>query len=89
MSAGRQGQLMQFDRAEMIQALRSVVQRLHYPLEVMLVWCDLVEQDHRAVKGVTRPMPGFKTIRCARILIAGIEVMHMILFSSVAQAQSA
>ena len=37
-----------------------------------------VEQDHRAVKRITRPMLGFKTFRCARILIAGIEVMHMI-----------
>ena len=24
------------------------------------------------------PMLGFKTLRCARILLAGIEVMHMI-----------
>ena len=24
------------------------------------------------------PMPGFKTFRCARIIIAGIETMHMI-----------
>ena len=39
---------------------------------------NLVEQDHRAVKRITRPMLGFKTFRCARILIAGIEVMHMI-----------
>jgi transposase-like protein len=39
---------------------------------------NLVEQDHRAVQRITRPMPGFKTFRCARILIAGIEVMHMI-----------
>jgi transposase-like protein len=39
---------------------------------------NLVEQDHCAVKRITRPMPGFKTFRCARILIAGIEVMHMI-----------
>ena len=37
-----------------------------------------VEQDHRAVKRITRPMLGFKTFRCARILIAGIEVMHLI-----------
>jgi hypothetical protein len=36
-SAGGQGQLMQFDRTELIQALRRVVQRMHYPLEVMLV----------------------------------------------------
>jgi putative transposase len=39
---------------------------------------NLVEQDHRAVKRITRPMLGFQTFRCARILIAGIEVMHMI-----------
>ena len=38
---------------------------------------NLVEQDHRAVKRITRPMLGFKSFRCARILIAGIEVMHM------------
>ena len=39
---------------------------------------NIVEQDHRAVKRITRPMLGFKTFSCARILIAGIEVMHMI-----------
>ena len=39
---------------------------------------NVVEQDHRAVKRITRPMLGFETFRCARILIAGIEVMHMI-----------
>jgi putative transposase len=39
---------------------------------------NLVQQDHRAVKRITRPMLGFKTYRYARILIAGIEVMHMI-----------
>jgi putative transposase len=39
---------------------------------------NIVEQDHRAVKRITRPMPGFKSFRCARILIAGIEAMHMI-----------
>ena len=39
---------------------------------------NLVEQDHRAIKRRTRPMPGFKTLRCVRILLAGIELMHMI-----------
>ena len=39
---------------------------------------NIVEQDHRAVKRVTRPMLGFKNFRCARILIAGIETMPMI-----------
>ena len=39
---------------------------------------NLVEQDHRAIKRRTRPMLGFKTFRCARILLGGIEIMHMI-----------
>jgi transposase-like protein len=39
---------------------------------------NLVEQDHRAIKRRTRPMLGFKTFRCARILLVGIEVMHTI-----------
>ena len=39
---------------------------------------NLVEQDHRAIKRRTRPMLGFNTFRCARILLGGIELMHMI-----------
>ena len=39
---------------------------------------NIVEQDHRAIKRIVRPMLGFKTFRCARALIAGIETMHMI-----------
>ena len=39
---------------------------------------NIVEQDHRVIKRVVRPMLGFKTFRCARALIAGIETMHMI-----------
>lgn len=39
---------------------------------------NIVEQDHRAIKRIVRPMLGFKRFNCARILIAGIETMHMI-----------
>ncbi|MGF6935356.1 putative transposase [Paraburkholderia sp. UCT70] len=39
---------------------------------------NIVEQDHRAIKRRTRPMLGFKIFRCARILLSGIELMHMI-----------
>ena len=39
---------------------------------------DLVEQDHRGVKRVVRPMLGFKSLRCARDIVAGIETKHMI-----------
>ena len=38
----------------------------------------LTEQDHRAIKRIVWPMLGFKSFRCASILIAGIETMHMI-----------
>ena len=39
---------------------------------------NLVEQDHRGVKRFVRPVLGFKSLRCARAIIAGIETMHMI-----------
>jgi putative transposase len=39
---------------------------------------NVVEQDHRAIKRIIRPMLGFQTFRCARILLAGIETVHMI-----------
>ena len=38
---------------------------------------NIVEQDHRAIKRRTRPMLGFKNFRCARILLSGIELAHM------------
>ena len=34
----------------------------------------IVEQDHRAVKRIVRPMLGFKSFWAARCTIAGIEV---------------
>jgi putative transposase len=39
---------------------------------------NVVEQDHRAVKRIIRPMLGFKSFRSARNTLAGIEIMHMI-----------
>ena len=39
---------------------------------------NIVEQDHRAIKRVTRPMLNFKSFRSARCVLAGIELMHMI-----------
>ncbi|AKM31680.1 integrase [Pandoraea faecigallinarum] len=39
---------------------------------------NLVEQDHRAIKRRVRPMLGFQNFRCARIVLGGIETMHMI-----------
>ena len=39
---------------------------------------NVVEQDHRAVKRVTRPMLGFKAFDTAQDTLVGIELMHMI-----------
>jgi putative transposase len=39
---------------------------------------NIVEQDRRAIKRVTRPMLNFKSFRSARNILAGIELMHMI-----------
>jgi putative transposase len=39
---------------------------------------NIVEQDHRAIKRVTRPMLNFKSFRAACSVLAGIELIHMI-----------
>src|SRR2546425_1982159 len=39
---------------------------------------NVVEQDHRAVKRVTRPMLGFKSFAAAQDTLVGVELMHMI-----------
>jgi len=39
---------------------------------------NMVEQDHRGVKRVTRPMLGFKSFDAAQSTLVGIELMHML-----------
>ena len=39
---------------------------------------NIVEQDHRAIKRLVRPMLGFKSFWCAAVTLTGIELMHMI-----------
>jgi len=39
---------------------------------------NIVEQDHRGVKRVTRPMLGFKAFDAAQNTLTGIELMHML-----------
>ncbi|WP_280136943.1 IS6 family transposase [Microvirga vignae] len=36
-----------------------------------------IEQDHRAIKRRIRPMLGIRSIRCARAILGGIEMVHM------------
>ena len=39
---------------------------------------NIVEQDHRAVKQVTKSMLNFKSFRAAKNVLAGIDLMHKI-----------
>jgi transposase-like protein len=39
---------------------------------------NIVEQDHRGIKRVTRPMLGFKSFEAAQSTLTGIELMHML-----------
>jgi len=39
---------------------------------------NIVEQDHRAIKRVIKPMLNFKSFQSAKNVLAGIELMHMI-----------
>jgi len=39
---------------------------------------NLIEQDHRFIKKVTRPMLGFKSFSSAAATLNGIETAHMI-----------
>jgi putative transposase len=39
---------------------------------------NVIEQDHRTVKRVVRPMLDFKSFWAAQRTLAGIEVMHML-----------
>jgi putative transposase len=36
-----------------------------------------IEQDHRAIKRRVRPMLGFKSVASARVILGGIELIHM------------
>ena len=38
---------------------------------------NIVDQDHRGVKRVTRPMLGFKSFTAAQDTLVGIELMHI------------
>lgn len=39
---------------------------------------NLIEQDHRNIKRITKPMLGFKSFHSARRTLNGIEAMNMI-----------
>jgi putative transposase len=39
---------------------------------------NIVEQDHRGIKRITRPMLGFKRFWCVQQTLAGIKLMRML-----------
>jgi putative transposase len=39
---------------------------------------NIVEQDHRFIKKITKPMKGFKEFHSAKATLAGIELHHML-----------
>ena len=61
-------------------AIESVIADTGAPLQLRQSQYlnHIVEQDHRFIKRIIRPMLGFQSFRCARILLAGIETMHQI-----------
>jgi putative transposase len=63
-----------------LAALHAVNAELDTPIKIRQVKYlnNVVEQDHRAIKRIIRPMLGFKDFRCARVILSGIEIMHMI-----------
>ena len=61
-------------------AIDQIIENKEIAIEVRQVKYlnNIVEQDHRAIKRVTRPMLGFKSFRATAKVLAGIELMHMI-----------
>lgn len=39
---------------------------------------NIIEQDHRAIKRMSRPMRNFKSFHADASVLAGIELIHMI-----------
>ena len=61
-------------------AMDGINQDRNVPIKVRQVKYlnDIIEQDHRFVKRVTKPMLDFKSFRTASAVLAGIELMHKI-----------
>ena len=61
-------------------AMDAINKEREVPIEVRQIKYlnNIVEQDHRAVKRITKPMLGFKSFWAAKAVLAGIELMHMI-----------
>ena len=71
--------VVRFPRAETVRLTGPTELDLTAPDQAKFVICNhTIEQDHRAIKRVTRPMLGFKSFKAAQCTLAGIELMHML-----------
>jgi transposase-like protein len=71
--------VVRFARAETVRLTGPAELDLTLPDQAKFVICNhTIEQDHRAVKRVTRPMLGFKSFVSAQATLVGIELMHML-----------
>jgi putative transposase len=63
-----------------LAALHAVNAERDTPIKIRQVKYlnNVVEQDHRAIKRIIRPMLGFKDFRCARAILSGIQINGMI-----------
>jgi len=66
-----------------IKEVNKMFKRLQIPVQIDTVRSkylnNIVEQDHRFIKRLTKPMLGFKSFISAAATLAGIEVANMIL----------
>src|SRR5215470_1041764 len=68
-----------FARTGPVGATRPAQFHLTLTDHAKFVICDhTIEQDHRGIKRVPRPMLGFKSFEAAQDTLVGIELMHMI-----------
>ena len=67
---------------EGIREIKRMLKRFGCPIPIEMVRIkylnNLVEQDHRFVKRMVRPMLGFKSFTSAASITAGIEIVNMI-----------
>ncbi len=65
-------------------ANKATINEIKANRETYMVVCqirhlnNIVEQDHRAGKRLTKPVLGFKSFQSAKNILVGIELIHMI-----------
>jgi len=68
------------DIVNLFLALALSTVYLFYEIEIRQIKYlnNIVEQDHRAIKRITKPMMGFKAFYSAKATLTGIELYHML-----------